>query len=245
MADIFDNQNSNQLLAALSDADRARLRPHLTKVRLTLMQKLESPNRPIASIYFLRAGFASVVAIQSKNTRVEIGLIGREGMTGSAVLLGDGQSPHSTYIQAIGDGERIASAELRKAAGDSKTLHVMLLKFAQSFMVQTAHTAIANACATLPVRLARWILMAQDRLGDHALPLTHDFLALMLGVRRAGVTETVHDLRRRGLVQAKRGSIVVLDRAGLERMAGDYYGTPEREYRRLIGSAETNCPKPY
>jgi CRP-like cAMP-binding protein len=237
MPEISDNRHSNQLLAALSDADQARLRPHLTKVGLKLRQKLERPNKPIKDIYFMHAGFASVVAVQSNEERVEIGLIGREGMTGSAVLLGDGQSPHSTYIQAVGEGERIASAQLREAARDSETLHRVLLKFVQSFMVQTAHTAIANARAKLPVRLARWILMAQDRIGGSVLPLTHDFLALMLGVRRAGVTETLHDLRGRRLIRTERGSVVVLDRAGLERMAGDYYGAPEQEYRRLIASA--------
>jgi CRP-like cAMP-binding protein len=239
MPEISDNRHSNLLLAALSDADQARLRPHLKKVNLRLLQKLEKPNKPIENIYFLGAGFASVVAVQSNDARVEIGLIGREGMTGSAVLLGDGQSPHSTYIQAIGEGERIASAQLREAARESENLHRMLLKFVQSFMVQTAHTAIANARAKLPVRLARWILMAQDRVDGTALPLTHDFLALMLGVRRAGVTEALHDLRMRRLIQTNRGSVVVLDRAGLERMAGDYYGAPEQEYRRLIGQAQS------
>lgn len=236
MTGTADNQHSNQLLAALSGADRARLHPHLTKVSLRRLQSLERPNKPVENIYFLRAGFASVVAIQSNDQRVEIGLIGREGVTGLAVLLGAGQSPHSTYVQAVGDAERIAPEELRKAARDSATLHSMLLKYVQAFMVQTAHTAIANARAKLPERLARWILMAQDRIDGDVLALTHDFLALMLGVRRAGVTETLRSLQEKRLIKTKRGIIIVLNRAGLERMAGDYYGSPEQEYRRLIHS---------
>jgi CRP-like cAMP-binding protein len=230
-----DHATSNQLLASLLPSDHARLRPHLTHVNLQLRQQLESPNKPIESIYFMHTGFASVVAVQAGSEEIEIGLIGREGMTGSAVLLGNGQSPHSTYIQAVGAGERIATRELRKATGESATLHRMLLKFVQAFTVQTAHTAIANARAKVSERLARWILMAQDRLGGTVLPLTHEFLALMLGVRRAGVTEALIDLRRRKLVEAKRGEIVVLNRKGLERLAGNFYGLPEQEYRRLIG----------
>jgi CRP-like cAMP-binding protein len=231
-----DHTSSNQLLASLSPPDLARLQPHLTAVSLKVKQELERPNRPIENIYFMETGFASVVAMQSEGTQIEIGLIGREGMTGSAVLLGNGQSPHSTYIQAMGTGLSITTHELRKATEESATLHRMLLKFVQSFAVQTAHTAVANGRAKVPERLARWILMAQDRLDTSTLPLTHEFLALMLAVRRTGVTEALADLRRHKLIDAKRGQIVVLNRKGLERLAGEFYGLPEQEYRRLLGN---------
>lgn len=229
-------QSPNRLLAALSAEDLARLRPHLTAVNLKLLQKLERPDKPIEDVYFMHAGIASVVAVQPNGTSIEIGLIGREGMTGSSVMLGDDRSPHSTYIQAVGSGERIAARELRKAAQNSKSLERVLLKYVQSFMVQTAHTAIANARAKLPERLARWLLMAQDRIGGDTLALTHEFLGLMLAVRRAGVTEAIQSLKARRLIKTKRGAIVVLNRAGLERIAGNYYGLPEEEYRRLVGS---------
>jgi CRP-like cAMP-binding protein len=228
-------RSPNQLLAALTPADLGLLQPHLTAVTLKLLQSLEKPNKPIQNIYFMHSGIASVVALQSDDARVEIGLIGCEGMTGASVLLGNGQSPHSTYIQATGSGEQIAADALRNAMDESQTLQRMLLKYVQSFMVQTAHTAIANARAKLPERLARWVLMAQDRIGGETLVLTHEFLGLMLGVRRAGVTESLQDLQRRKLIKAGRGEIVVLNRGGLKRIAGDYYGMPEREYRRLIG----------
>ena len=119
-----------------------------------------------------------------------------------------------------------------KASG---TLHGVLLKFVQVFMVQTAQTAIADARAHIDRRLARWLLMAHDRTGDTSLPLTHEFLALMLGVRRAGVTEALQSLKRRKLIGSGRNRIIVLNRKGLERIAGDSYGVPEKEYRRLIG----------
>ena len=102
-------------------------------------------------------------------------------------------------------------------------------------MVQTAHTAIANARAKIDERLARWILMAHDRIRANVLPLTHEFLALMLGVRRAGVTEALHILISQELIKAVRGQIVVLNRKGIERRAGNFYGVPEAEVRRLIG----------
>jgi CRP-like cAMP-binding protein len=225
----------NRLLAALSKDDRERLQPHLEPIDLEIRKVLEQPNKRIDGVYFLDHGIASVVAVQAKETKVEIGLIGREGMTGLAVVLGNHRSPHSTYIQAAGRGQRIAAAELRKALAASATLQTLLMKFAQAFMVQTAHTAIANARARLDQRLARWLLMAHDRLDGNALPLTHEFLALMLGVRRAGVTETLNALESQKLIESARGRIVVRDRKGIERRAGGSYGVPEAEYRRLIG----------
>ena len=234
MPDIPAGQSPNRLLAALTAADLALLQPHLTTVRLTLLQQIERPNEPVVDIYFMLSGIISVVAVQSDDERAEIGLIGSEGVTGASVLLGNGQSPHSSYVQAAGFGERIAVNALRKALHESESLQRLLHKYVLSFMVQTAHTAVANARAKLPERLARWVLMAQDRMGAADLTLTHEFLGLMLAVRRAGVTEAVHDLQQRGLIRTRRGPIVVLDRSGLERLAGEFYGLPEQEYRRLI-----------
>jgi CRP-like cAMP-binding protein len=164
-----------------------------------------------------------------------VGLVGREGMSGLAVVLDGAQSPHSTYIQVAGEAQRITAKELRNAMNASATLRAVLLKYVQVFMVQTAHSAIANARARIDQRLARWLLMAHDRIGDNTLPLTHEFLALMLGVRRAGVTESLQSLKRQKLIYTGRNEITVLNRKGIERVAGNSYGVPEKEYRRLIG----------
>lgn len=166
---------------------------------------------------------------------MEVGLIGYEGMSGIAVVLGGDQSPHSTYMQVAGEGQRIAANELRKAMDVSHSLRTLLLRYAQVFMVQTAHTAIANARAHIDQRLARWILMAHDRTRNDDLSLRQEFLALMLGVRRAGVTEAVQSLKRQKLIEGPRNHIIVLSRQGIERVAASSYGTPEKEYRRLIG----------
>ena len=225
----------NQLLAALSASDRALLQPHLQPISMPVLKDMERPNRRIETVYFLDTGIASVVAVQSDGTKAEVGLIGCEGMSGTAVVLGGDQSPHSTYIQVAGEGQRIAASELRKAMDASETLRSLLLKFVQVFTVQTAHTAIANARAHIDRRLARWILMAHDRMHDNRLSLKHEFLALMLGVRRAGVTEALNNLKRQKLIDTGRNLIVVLNRKGIEQLAGNCYGVPEKEYRRLIG----------
>jgi CRP-like cAMP-binding protein len=136
-------------------------------------------------------------------------------------------------MQAAGSALRIGVPDLREAMDASTSMRVQFLKYAQAFMIQTAHTAIANGRANVTQRLARWILMSHDRLAGNRLPLTHEFLSLMLGVRRAGVTEAVHTLVGKKLVSAQRGSITVLDRKGLEKIAGGYYGLPEAELKRL------------
>ena len=227
--------SGNRLLASLSTEDFDLLKPHLQSLTLGIRKSLGRPNRRIEAAYFPEAGFASVVAIQPNGKQAEVGLIGREGMTGLPIVLGDDRSPHATYIQASGTGQSIEAEELRRATKTSPTLRDSLLKFVQAFSVQTTHTAICNVQSKLEVRLARWLLMAHDRIGDDTLPITHEFLSLMLGSRRAGVTEGLLALREQGLIAYGRGLIHVEDRKGMERKAGAAYGVPEAEYRRLIG----------
>lgn len=225
----------NRLLSSLSTSDFDLLAPHLESVTLELRKILEKPNKRIEAVYFPETGFASVVAVQRSGKEVEVGLIGREGMTGLPIVLGNHRSPHSTYIQSPGKGQSIPAAQLRRATQTSVSLRDSLLKFVQAFGVQTTHTAICNAQSRIDVRLARWLLMAQDRIQAEILPLTHEFLSLMLAVRRPGVTEALKALRQRGLISYRRGEITINDRKGMERVAGEAYGTPESEYRRLIG----------
>jgi CRP-like cAMP-binding protein len=225
---------SNQLLASLPAADFELVESSLEPVTLSLRKSLEKSNKRIDAVYFPESGFASVVAIQY-GKEVEVGLIGREGMTGLPIVLGNHRSPNATYIQAAGKGKCMLATELRKAIEASPSLRNSFLKYVQAFGVQTTHTAICNAQARMDIRLARWLLMAHDRIGDDTLPLTHEFLSLMLAVRRAGVTTALNALRKNGLISYQRGKIIVLHRKGLERLAGEAYGVPEAEYRRLIG----------
>jgi len=226
--------SNNQLLASLSTKDFGLLEPSLTSVNLGIRKYLERPNKRIEAVYFPDSGFASVVAVQ-RGKEVEIGLIGREGMTGLPIVLGNHQSPHATYIQAAGNGQCITSTELRKAIQTSPSLRDAFLKYVQAFGVQTSHTAISNAQSRTDIRLARWLLMAHDRMGGDTLPLTHGFLSLMLAVRRPGVTVALNLLRKQKMISYQRGHITIHDRKGMERLAGEAYGIPESEYRRLIG----------
>jgi CRP-like cAMP-binding protein len=230
-----DTRSSNRLLARLSRADMDLLRPHLKTVPLKLRQDLEKPNTRIDHVYFMDDGIASVVAQQEENGQIEVGLIGPEGMTGLVVVMGNHRSPNATFIQVAGNGQRLRASELRKAMTASPSLRGFFLKFVQTFMIQAAQTAMSNGRGKLDQRLARWLLMAQDRLGQKSIALTHEFLSVMLGVRRAGVTVALTSLEAERLIRARRGEIVVLDRKGLLRRAGSFYGVPETEYRRLIG----------
>jgi CRP-like cAMP-binding protein len=234
MLAISPSSRRNRLLAALSEADFGLLQPHLRPVTLKAGYVLEHANKRIDDAYFLDAGIASVVAVQGKES-IEIGLIGPEGVSGTAIVLANDRSPHFTYMQVAGGAQRIASAEFRKAIRASNTLQRVMLSYVQAFSVQTAHAAIASARGKLDERLARWILMAHDRVGGDTVMLTHEFLALRLGVRRAGVTEALHALQKQKLIRIGRGRIILLDREGIEQRAGHFYGVPEAEYRRLIG----------
>lgn len=217
----------NKILSALSNADQALMRPHLEPVTLALRQVLEAPNKPIKHCYFLEAGLASVVAVNGQNKRLEVGLIGREGMTGLVIVLGSDRSPHENFIQIAGGGQRISAKDLRSAMEQSRSLERAFLSSVQSFMHQTANTALSNGTATLEERLARWLLMASDRLEDDEVPLTHEFLSLMLGVRRAGVTVALHYLERRALIELSRKQIVITDRKGLRAAANGTYHEAE------------------
>jgi CRP-like cAMP-binding protein len=228
----------NQLLSALSAKDVALLEPHLKPVVLALRDNFELPNRPIKNVFFPEAGIISVVASGARRKQLEIGIIGREGMSGLMVILGDDRSPYSSYCQIAGNGHSLPTDALRAAMRESPELAAFLLRYAQTFVIQTAQTALTNGSAKLEERLARWLLMAHDRIDGDELPLIHDFLALMLGVRRPGVTVALHSLEQRGLIRPFRGSIAVLDRKGLEEVANASYGLAESEYKwRMTSSA--------
>jgi len=230
------SHSKNLLLRALDRADYALLEPHLEPVTLPLKTPLFHPNEPIERVYFLEDGVASIVSEQEGGRTVEIGIHGREGMSGVPVVLGAQRSPHASMIQ-VGDApaQGIASERLLEACAASPRLNGLLLRFAHTLSVQTAMTATANATYELPERCARWLLMCNDRLDSERIELTHEFLSMMLAVRRSGVTVTLHELQESGAIRASRGVITVVDRARLEEIAGDCYGQAEAEYQRLIG----------
>jgi CRP-like cAMP-binding protein len=226
---------SNRLLAELAADDLALLEPHLDPVALERRFVLEAPNQAVGKVYFLESGVVSVVAVNGRGERIEVGLIGCEGMSGVTVVMGNHRSPHSAYMQIAGTGLCIGAGQLRAAMAKSSSLQGLLLHFAQVFMTQAAQTAVANGRARLEERLARWLLMAHDRVAADEVSLTHEFLSVMLGVRRASVTTALDAFKKRRLIDSRRGAITILDRKAIEKIAGSFYGIPEAEYRRLIG----------
>jgi CRP-like cAMP-binding protein len=227
----------NKLLRALRGDNLELLMPHLSPIKLATRDEIEAPNKSIKAIVFPESGIVSVVARGSHRKQLEVGLIGCEGMTGLTVVMGNDRSPHQVYVQVPGAGQQIASDDLREAMRESPSIRDTMLHFAQSFLIQATHTALSNGSAKLEERLARWLLMAHDRIDGDELPLIHDFLALMLGVRRPGVTLAIHSLEGRGVIEHSRGIIKVIDRKGLEAIANACYGVPEAEYKRLMRAA--------
>ena len=213
----------NCILSRLGAADFRLLEPDLEAVDLPLRKVLEQRQRRVDNIYFPESGLASVVANGSGKKPIEVGIIGREGMSGLAVVLGNDRPHHETYIQIAGQGQRLKASALRKALGQSSSLHRSLLRYAHSFLNQTARTAVANGRSTIEERLARWLLMADDRIDGNELPLTHEFLAMMLGVMRPSVTMAVQEFEREDLIARKRGSIIILNREALRKLSNGAY----------------------
>jgi CRP-like cAMP-binding protein len=224
----------NRLLRALSPEDFALLEPHLEQVALPKGMLLIEPNQVIEHVYFPETAVGSVIAINSENRPVEIAIVGREGIVGPSVILGVNRTPHQSFIQMAGTGYRIAAPCLTQALDASRTLNGLLLRYIHVLTVQTAATAMSNGGSVLGERLARWLLMCHDRVDGDELALTHEFLSLMLAVRRPGVTEAIHLLEGVGIIRARRAHITIVDRERLEETAGDSYGIPEAEYERLI-----------
>tara|TARA_R110002020_G_scaffold10961_18_gene41650 strand:+ start:3725 stop:4435 length:711 start_codon:yes stop_codon:yes gene_type:complete len=227
----------NHLLGALSPSDRLLLGP-LEPVDLPLRCTLELPDTPIDAVYFIEQGVASVVSQTAGRREIEVGLIGPEGMSGISLLGADDRSPFETFMQVEGSGFRMPAGQLVTAMGQSDTLNRALMRYARAFHIQVAATSVSNGYAKLEQRLARWLLMVADRVGD-SFHITHAFLATMLAVRRAGVTLALQVLEGRGLIRSSRGNVIILNRAGLIAASNGAYGLAEREQTRLLEARES------
>ena len=233
---VFDQSTvGNRLLRALPEQAFAALRPHLTALDLPLRYVLTEANEPNEFVYFIESGLGSVVATSSDDERIEVGHVGREGLGGYHVVLMTDRTPNRTFMQTPGTGLSVPVPAFLDILDGHKAARDLFLRYVHSCEVQLAHSALANGRYNMQERLARWLLMCHDRLGGDNLPLTHEFLALMLGVRRSGVTNELHILEGIHAIKATRGNVRVVDRERLEEVAGGCYGLPEREYERLIG----------
>lgn len=229
----------NLLLASLSKELHELLDPHLDMVKLEQKTSLELPQEEIARVIFPVSCVGSMVATGAPNRRIEVGLFGFDGMSGTSIVTGAGTSPLETFVQVPGYGYAIEAEVLRGLLETHHPLRAHFMRYVHCLSIQTTQTALCNGQAKLEERLARWLLMCHDRIPTDRLEITHEFMAVMLGVRRAGVTVGTHYLEGKGLIRAERGVITIRDRDGLESEARGSYGVPEREYVRLFGKVGT------
>jgi len=235
MPDRNDHGFANRLLRAMTQADADLLSAHMTRVTLPLRNELETPGEAIKTVYFPEDCLGSVIAQLSRGRDIEVGVVGRDGLTGTGIVYGDECSPYLCIVQIPGTAMAIKAQDLSACLARSPSLNQLLLRYCRAFSIQIASTALANGRSKLEERLARWLLMVSDRLDTEKIALTHEFLAVMLGVRRPGVTVALHILEGKGLIRSTRGVLVIRDREGLIELSDGAYGMPESEYKRVMG----------
>ena len=229
----------NLLLEALPPEALAGLMPHLRQVDLPGREVLHRPNDPIATVLFPESGYASLIAVLEDGDGAEVGLVGREGVIGLPLALGDDRYPIEVLVQGEGTAWAMDGGVFRQAMNENSALQRIVLRYAAAFSMQVTMTAACNGRHAIEQRLSRWLLMAQDRIGQDEFSMTHEFLSMMLGVRRAGVTVAAGMLQKAGFIQYDRGRVRITDRPGLEASACECHGVVRREYARLIGRSLT------
>lgn len=238
MANLRQADLRNRLLRALPPEDFAALVPMLRPEAIPLRRVLIASNTQITLVHFVEAGIVSVTS-DAPSGRVEIGLLGREALVGAApVLLDDDHSPYTHFVQADGHILTIDVSDLRAEVERRPALRRLLHRYIQTQIIQTAQTAFSNARGGTPTRLARWLLMCHDRGEGDEITVTQEFMSLMLGVERPGVTMAMKVLEKDGLVAKRRGRVQIIDRERLLDLAGDGYGLAESEYARLIEGSD-------
>ena len=230
-ADGDGNSVHNKILLSLSKEDLDRVLPRLELVHLKLHQVLHEAGQTIKSGYFMNEGMISVLAVQPDGKSVEVGLIGSEGFAGLPLVVGFRTSPTRLITQGDGSAYRCDAGTLQQLMRQVPALEKQLHRFGQKLAMQTTQIAACNRLHEVVERLARWILMTQDRIQADRLPLTQEFLAQMLGTRRASVTVAAGTLQKAGLIAYTRGSVTILDRKKLEEAACECYETVQKQLR--------------
>jgi CRP-like cAMP-binding protein len=224
---------NNRLLGALRPDDLALLIRDLEPVVLAKKQVLYEVGEPLDHIYFIEEGVASVMTMMEDGASSEVGMVGPEGLVGVSALLGGDTSVQHVVVQLAGTAHYISAARCRAAFERSAGVRRVVLRFIEDLLNLSSQTAACNRLHSVEQRTARWLLMASDRIDSNLLPLTQEFLAAMLGVRRSGVSEAAGELQRSGLIRYRRGEITIVDRAGLEATACECYGLDRQRIERL------------
>jgi len=233
---------ANRLLALLPRTDYERLRPHLKYTALKYRQSLYTADVPIGFVYFIETGVGSLVNTMANGDAAEVGTIGNEGIVGLPLVLQDRRSPTSVYIQVPGAGLRMKASLFQEELARSASMRTVMLHYTHAFFNQVAQSAACNQFHSLEQRCCRWLLMTHDRMGSDDFVLTQEFLAMMLGVQRTGVTAAASALQRAELITYRRGNVTIRSRRGLERRACECYAISKREFDRLLGGKPKRGP---
>ncbi|GEO19350.1 Crp/Fnr family transcriptional regulator [Microvirga aerophila] len=231
---VTADHRTNRLLAALEPEDFARLEPHLELVNLTLKQVLYETGDTITYAYFPHDAIISFVNVMEDGHTVEISVFGREGVSGVVSALVTREAFGRYIVQMAGTASRIRFEHLNQVRDSSPKLQQLILRYGEVLLAQTFQTVACNAVHAVEARCCRWILSMHDRADQNILPLTHEFLAEMLGVQRSTVSVVARTFQTAGLIRQSRGGITVTDRAGLEGMACECYSRIRRIYQRLL-----------
>jgi CRP-like cAMP-binding protein len=224
----------NRILAALPRRDFERLRPQLELVTLGLKELIYAPHTPIPYIYFPISGVTSILTTMNNGKAAEVGIVGKEGMLGLPVFLGTDRSSGQSFSQVPGKSLRLEAAAFRQAMTRSRALVDLLHRYTQALFTQVSQSAACNSLHSIDERCCRWLLMTHERVEAEEFVLTQELLSIMLGVRRASVTEVARKLQAAGLIRYRRGQLRVLDRPGLEATSCECYGVIRAEYERLL-----------
>lgn len=226
----------NRILAHMPDEAFDHVRPYLQRVKISHRGILQEQHRPIEFVHFIEQGVASVCARTRRDGFVEVAMVGRLGMVGISAVLGAERSPHRCIMQMDGETLRVPTAALIGAMNESRELRRHLLSYAQVLLVQNSQTVLCNARHQVTERIARWLLLARDRLDGDSIPVTHETLSMLLGVRRASITGALAQLEKAGTLQRGRGVVQIKDRPALQRQTCECYDIIESEFRWLLKS---------
>ncbi|MDZ8095400.1 MAG: Crp/Fnr family transcriptional regulator [Nostoc sp. DedQUE05] len=226
----------NKLLAALPTSDYERLLPHLKLVSLPTRQVLYEPGEPITHVYFPQNAVVSIVTCMRDGSTMEVGIVSNEGMVGIPIILGSNTTTTKAFVQVAGAGMQIDADVLRTEFNRGGAIQKLLLRYVRAIYTELTQSCACNRLHSLEERLARWLLTVSDRLASEEFPLTQEFIAQMLGVRRSGVTVAASTLSRAGMISYQRGHIKILNREDLEATSCECYRVIQKEFTRLLGN---------
>lgn len=226
----------NRVLAALPEKEYERLSTQLEPVELPNGEILFEPDDPISHLYFIDEGMASLVALTEEGQSIEVGVIGKEGVVGFQVIFGADTTQHRVMIQMPGTGLKVKTGGFKEELDKLSVLQNLLMRYNYAMLTQITQSVVCNRFHEIEERLARWLLICHDRAESDELPLTQEFIAIMLGTRRPGVNAAIGVLEKAELIRHARGKVIVTDRKGLEEVSCECYGIVKKEFNRVLSA---------